>query len=271
MAGSRRPRTRLDQALVDRGLASNRTKAQALILAGRVWSQATRLDKPGTRVPADLPLAVRAGRSHVSRAGPKLEAALGRFALDVSGRDALDVGASTGGFTEALLRAGVRRVIALDVGHGLLDARIAGDPRVTVLDGVNARYLTPSLLPFRPTVASIDVSFISLGLVLPAVARCLDGDAGDVVALVKPQFEVGRGHVGRGGIVRDPALHRDVLVGLAGEMVSVGLAVCGIIASPILGAEGNREFLMHVRRGPGTASPDRHELAALVDRVVLAC
>jgi 23S rRNA (cytidine1920-2'-O)/16S rRNA (cytidine1409-2'-O)-methyltransferase len=239
-------RERLDRILVSRGLAPTRARAQALILAGRVRSGERRLDKPGTRYPVDLELSVEPGRRYVGRGAHKLVAALQEFDLDPSGRDALDVGASTGGFTQVLLEAGARRVIALDVGRGQLDWSLRNDPRVHPLEGVNARYLRAEDLPFAPSVATIDVSFISLELVLPAVASCLVGDA-NIVALIKPQFEVGRGQVGRGGIVRDPDLHRQVLersVRFAGSR-EWGVAALG--ASPIHGADGNREFLIHIR------------------------
>ena len=264
-----RPRTeRVDQLLVERGLAPTRTRAQALVLAGRVHTGETRIEKPGSRLPADAPLALSAGRAFVSRGGVKLEAALSRFAVEAAGRDALDVGASTGGFTEALLRAGARRVIALDVGHGQLDATLRSDPRVVPLEGRNARQLRAEDLPFRPSLATVDVSFISLALVLPPVAACLEG-AGELVALVKPQFEVGRGQVGRGGIVRDAALHREVLLRVAVGARSIDLAVCGLMASPLRGASGNREFLLHLRREArsSAADPDLETLVqdALVD------
>ena len=264
MAAPRPRRERLDQLLVERGLAANRTKAQALILAGRVHSANLHLDKPGARVPADLPLALREGRAFVSRAGPKLEAALRAFSIDPTGRDALDIGASTGGFTEALLRAGAARVIALDVGRGQLDWSLREDPRVAVLDGVNARYLRAEALPFPPSLATVDVAFISLVRVLPAIVACLAPGPCDLVALVKPQFEVGRGKVGRHGIVTDPALHREVLRRVTEDAQQRGWAVPGIIASPILGAEGNREFLLHL--APGAApSTDFHEIEARVE------
>ena len=244
-------RERLDRILVDRGLAETRAKAQALILAGRVTSRGERLNKPGSRYPSDLPLELAQGRRWVGRGAEKLLGALREFRIEVRGRDALDVGASTGGFTQVLLEAGAARVIALDVGRGQLDWSLRQDPRVLPLEGINARYLTPADLPFRPSVATIDVSFISLELVLPPVLACLSPD-GEIVALIKPQFEVGRGQVGKGGIVRDAALHREVLERTAAFVRSSGWAVAGLCASPLLGADGNREFLIHVRpAGPG--------------------
>jgi 23S rRNA (cytidine1920-2'-O)/16S rRNA (cytidine1409-2'-O)-methyltransferase len=246
MAPKGAPRERLDRILVLRGLAPTRTRAQALILAGRVRSGEARLDKPGTRYPADLPLSVNEGRRFVGRGAHKLQQALDTFGIVVEGRDALDVGASTGGFTQVLLEAGARRVIALDVGRGQLDWSLRSDPRVHPLEGVNARNLRAGMLPFPPSFASIDVSFISLELVLPPVVRCL-AEGGEIVALVKPQFEAGRGQVGKGGVVRDPAIHREVLERVIGFAGSRGWGVRGVCASPIRGADGNREFLVHVR------------------------
>jgi 23S rRNA (cytidine1920-2'-O)/16S rRNA (cytidine1409-2'-O)-methyltransferase len=206
------------------------------------------VDKVGALVPSDAPIEIAPGASHVSRAGPKLARALERFLLDARGRDALDVGASTGGFTQALLEAGARRVIALDVGRGQLDWGLRNDPRVVVIDGVNARYLEASTLPYRPSLAVVDVSFISLEQVLPAVASCLDPE-GEIVALVKPQFEVGRGKVGRGGIVRDESLHREVLSRVAAFVRNHSWGVLGIARSAVAGAEGNVEFFLHVAPG----------------------
>ena len=228
MTPAGRRKQRLDRLLVERGLAPTRARAQALILAGRVLSGEERLDKPGALHPPDVPLEVREGRRFVGRGALKLEAALGSFAVDPSGRDCIDVGASTGGFTQVLLLAGARRVIALE--------------------GINARHLEDVPLPFRPSLATIDVAFISLELVLPPVAAILDpGAPGDVVALVKPQFEVGRGRVGRGGIVREPALHREVLERALAFVERRGWCARGLAASPIAGADGNREFLLHLR------------------------
>jgi len=255
MLGERGSRsTRLDQLLVARGLAPTRAKAQALILSGRVSSGGARLDKPGARVLHDAPLEVSARPRHVSRGGTKLEGALAAFALDARDREALDVGASTGGFTQVLLEAGARRVVALDVGHGQLDWSLRTDPRVVVLEGVNARRLRAEDLPFRPSLAVIDVSFISLELVLPAVLSCLE-PGGDVVALVKPQFEVGRGKVGRGGIVRDPELHREVLRRVTRFAGEAGASVQGVVPSPIPGAEGNAEFFVHLAARAGGLDP----------------
>ena len=242
-------RTRLDKLLVDRGCAPTRQKAQAMILAGEVFVDGRRVDKPGTPIPSAAPLEIRSGRRiRVGRAGEKLEAALERFGLAVEGRLALDIGASVGGFTECLLNRGASRVIALDVGKGQLDQSLRGDPRVRILDGMNARYLRPGDL--SPDEAALDlivcdVSFISLRLILPAVARVLT--RGDAVVLVKPQFEAGRGKVGKGGVVRDPKLHREAIEQVLSEAQAIGFDPAGVIRSPIRGPAGNVEFLAWLR------------------------
>lgn len=261
--GERRPR--LDQLIVDRGLAPNRTRARALVLAGRITSGGTRVEKPGARIDADVPLELVEGPRWVSRAGAKLAGALDELQVSVAGRDVLDVGASTGGFTHVLLERGAGRVAALDVGRGQLDWSLRNDPRVQALEGVNARHLEPGRLPFAPSLAVVDVSFISLRLVLPAVAACMDRP-GEIVALVKPQFEVGRESVGRGGIVRDPRLHRRVLEDLAPlTLIGLGRPV-GVCASALPGATGNREFFLHW--AAGRTAPDDERLQAAIARAV---
>jgi 23S rRNA (cytidine1920-2'-O)/16S rRNA (cytidine1409-2'-O)-methyltransferase len=249
---SRHPRhERLDLLLTARGLAPTRGRAQALVLAGRVHSRGVRLDKPGLRLPVDAELEVHPGAAYVSRGGHKLAWALQASSLAVAGRRVLDVGASTGGFTQALLQAGAERVIALDVGRGQLDWGLRNDPRVVPLEGVNARYVEPGQLPFAPHVAVMDVSFISALVVLPAVMGCLPDD-GEVLCLVKPQFEVGRGKVGRGGVVRDAGLHRAVLVAVAESVRRSGWCLLDVLRCPLPGAEGNVEFFVHLaRRGNG--------------------
>lgn len=241
---------RLDQILVDRGLAPTRAKAQALILAGKVRCGDRRLDKPGTRVTADLELTVDAGPRYVGRGGHKLRGALDRFGVDLAGQVVVDVGASTGGFTQVALEAGARRVLAVDVGRGQLDWSLRTDPRVTPVEGVNARHLAPGDLPERPDAAVVDVSFISLSLVLPAVTACVAPDALAIV-LVKPQFEVGREQVGKGGLVRDPSLHREVLARIADVARDLGWSVSDVAPSPITGARGNVEYFLCLRRGSG--------------------
>lgn len=258
-------RRRLDQILLARGLAPTRAKAQALILAGRVTSEGRRLDKPGTAHPIDLPIEVAEGRRYVSRGGHKLEGALREFGVAVSGRDVLDVGASTGGFTDLLLKSGAGRVIALDVGRGQLDWTLRNDPRVHPLEGCNARYLAAEELPCSPSLVVIDVSFISLELIFPPVVACLAAD-GEVIALIKPQFEVGRGKVGRGGIVRDRDLHREVLDRICGFIARSGWAVQALVASPLRGADGNREFFVHFR--PGGDRLDVDSLETEIERAL---
>ncbi len=235
-------RLRLDQLLVDRGLAPSRAAAQALLLAGEVelMGAGTRTLKPGQLVATDAVLSVRAGRRWASRAAEKLASALDAFAIDPSGRACLDAGASTGGFTDLLLARGARIVFAVDVGRGQLLDRLARDPRVVSMERTNLRDLRS--LPEPIDLATLDLSFISLRLVLPAVRGLLAAD-GHVVALVKPQFEAGRDAVPRGGVVRDPATHRAVLLAFGGHAAEAGLAPRALIASPIAGADGNREFL----------------------------
>jgi 23S rRNA (cytidine1920-2'-O)/16S rRNA (cytidine1409-2'-O)-methyltransferase len=240
---------------VARGLAPTRVKAQALVLAGRVHCAGRRVDKPGTLLAEDAPLEVAGGPSRVGRGATKLEGGLDTLAVSPHGRDCLDVGASTGGFTQVLLERGAARVTCVDVGRGQLDWTLRNDPRVHVLEGVNARYLEPSALPFSPSLAVVDVSFISLRLVLPAIVACLE-PGGEVVALVKPQFEVGRGRVGAGGIVRDPAQHRAVLEDLAAFCRERGWGIAGAARSPLRGAEGNVEFFLRVAPAGGGLDPD---------------
>jgi len=252
-------RTRLDTLLVSRGLVESRERARALILAGKVEVAGRPLAKAGSLVPDDIPIRV-AEPEHpwVSRGGVKLAHALDTFAIDVTGRLGLDIGASTGGFTDVLLQRGARHVIALDVGHAQLHWKVRSDPRVTTIEGVNARTLTREDLPALGEgagIITIDVSFISLRHILPVVPPLLDADA-DVVALVKPQFEAGREDVGRGGLVTDPAIHERVVDEVTRAAAGVGLARIGMIESPITGAEGNREFLLHLRRAGTTGRAD---------------
>jgi 23S rRNA (cytidine1920-2'-O)/16S rRNA (cytidine1409-2'-O)-methyltransferase len=250
-------RMRLDTLLVERGLAPSRERARALILAGHVSVQGMRESKAGTLVSVDSDITLDApDHPYVSRGGLKLVHALDVFGLDVTGRAALDIGASTGGFTDVLLQRGARPVVALDVGHGQLDWRLRGDSRVIVIERANARTLTPDSFgdgPRRFGIVTIDVSFISLRLVLAPVPALLES-AGDVVALVKPQFEAGRQEVGKGGIVRDPEVHQRVLGEVIAAAAELGLSTMGTTASPIEGMEGNREFLIHLRAARGRAA-----------------
>ncbi len=236
---------RLDQLLVSRGLAENRTKAQALILAGAVYAGDRRLDKPGTTLAADVPLSVK-GADHpwVSRGGVKLAHALDLFGLEAKDRVALDIGASTGGFTDVLLSRGVARVYAVDVGHGQFAWKLRQDRRVRVLERTNARHLTRREVPEPVTAIVCDASFIGLRTILPA-PMALAAPGAWLVALIKPQFEVGRGRVGKGGVVREPALHDEVRQTIADWFSGqAGWRVLGVGESPIQGADGNREFLI---------------------------
>lgn len=237
-------RKRVDILLVERGLAETRERAQALILAGEVLLGDRAVPKPGVLVDEAAVLQVRQPLPYVSRGGEKLAAALDCFGLQVGGLTGLDVGASTGGFTDCLLQRGARQVYAVDVGYGQLDWRLRQDPRVVVLEKTNIRYLES--LPEPVDFAVVDVSFISLILVLPAVRRLLR-PGGWVVALIKPQFEAGRQQVSRGGVVRDPAVHREVLERLCGWAAANGWTLGGLCPSPLLGPAGNREFFALLR------------------------
>jgi len=248
-------RLRLDRLLVERGLAPSRERAQALVMAGLVRVGGEPADKPGRNVPAGAEVEVVApDQPWVSRGGAKLAAALEAFGVLVAGRACLDVGASTGGFTHVLLERGAARVVALDVGRGQLDWRLRQDPRVAVVEGVNARHLKPGDLPGPFGVITADVSFISLRLVLPALLPFLAGE-GDLVALVKPQFEAGRGKVGKGGVVRDPAVREEAIAAVIAAATALGLEARGRLRSPLPGPAGNVEELVHLRRAaaPGAA------------------
>jgi 23S rRNA (cytidine1920-2'-O)/16S rRNA (cytidine1409-2'-O)-methyltransferase len=245
------PKARLDTVLVDRGLAPSRERARALILAGQVTVDGQVVSKAGAPIAAAarVELAV-ADHPYVGRGGLKLAGALDAFAIDPRGRRALDVGASTGGFTDVLLRRGAASVVALDVGRAQLDWRLRTDPRVLVREGVNARALTPDDVPHHVSVVTIDVSFISLKHILPALPPFLEPNA-DIVALVKPQFEAGREEVGKHGIVSDPAVHDAVIARVTEYATAAGLARVAMTPSPITGATGNQEFFLHLRRDEG--------------------
>jgi 23S rRNA (cytidine1920-2'-O)/16S rRNA (cytidine1409-2'-O)-methyltransferase len=250
----------LDRALVSRGLAGSREQAGRLILAGAVKVDGVLADKQARLVSAEarIDVAPRA-LPFVSRGGGKLAAALDAFRIDPEGRIALDVGASTGGFTDCLLQRGARRVYAVDVGYGQLDWRLRNDPRVIVLERRNIRHLDRAEIPDQIEFAAVDVSFISLKTVLPHVVSFL-GDHGAVIALVKPQFEVGRGRVGKGGVVRDDALRRESVEQVMAVAASLHLAAIGRLDSPVVGAKGNREILLGLRRGaPVWAYQGAHE------------
>ncbi len=241
---------RLDLALVARGLAASREQARAAVEVGRVLVEGRPAVKPAMLVPAEAALALVAPPRYVSRGGEKLEHALRQFGIDVAGLLAADIGASTGGFTDCLLQHGAARVYAIDVGYGQLDYRLRTDPRVVVMERVNARHL--EVLPEPVDLAVADVSFISLTKVLPAVVASLQPRA-QLVVLLKPQFEARRGEVGRGGIVRDPLLHAAVVGRFVHWLTAQGYRILGLTLSPIRGASGNREFLMHLQRPDAAA------------------
>jgi 23S rRNA (cytidine1920-2'-O)/16S rRNA (cytidine1409-2'-O)-methyltransferase len=251
-AGTVRPgRIRLDELLVAQGLASSRAEAGRLILAGQVRLPGGLVAKAGRLVAPDTTVERVAPMPFVSRGGEKLDAALAALDVTVAGRVCLDVGASTGGFTDCLLARGALRVHAVDVGHGQLHPRLRREPRVVVWEGVNARHLAPDRLPERPTLATVDVSFISLEKVLPAVAACL-AEPAEIVALVKPQFEVGRGQVGKGGVVRGWEARRGAVHAVAVAAARIDLRMGGVTASVLHGPKGNREVFLHLARDLGS-------------------
>ena len=243
------PKRRVDQLLVDRGLAESRARAQALVMAGLVFAGESKIDKPGLQLPEDAPLDVR-GRDHpwVSRGGIKLAHAIEHFGLDPSGAAAMDIGSSTGGFTDVLLQKGAEHVFAVDSGTNQLAWRLREDPRVTVLEQLSARLLTTAHIDRPCTWVVCDASFISLAKVLDVPLQ-LAAPACQLVALIKPQFEVGRADVGKGGVVRDPTLHAAVCEDVRGWIEGLGWGVQGITTSPITGPQGNVEFLIAARRG----------------------
>ncbi len=255
---------RLDKLLVTRGLVESRQKAQALILAGRVYVDGARSDKPGKTVAATASIEIHLpDSSYVSRGGLKLEGALAAFNLTIAGAVCLDVGASTGGFTECLLRHGAARVYALDVGRGQLHWRLRSDRRVVVREGVNARYVKPEDFPVRFDLVTVDVSFISLTKVLPALVAVVR-PGGMILALIKPQFEVGKGEVGPGGIVRDRVQHARVIREMQTfAREKLHLQVRGVVESPILGAEGNKEFFILLAKDAETLG---HEVRSVAHR-----
>jgi 23S rRNA (cytidine1920-2'-O)/16S rRNA (cytidine1409-2'-O)-methyltransferase len=261
----RMARVRIDRLLVDRGLIESREQAARRIMAGEVFVDAKRVDKAGALVPADAEIEIQGRSPYVSRGGEKLAHALDAFGVKVAGRVCMDVGASTGGFTDCLLQRGAARVFAVDVGTAQLDAKLRTDPRVVVMEQTNARTLDPRIFGDQPTLATIDVAFISLEKILPSVFGVL-APRGEVVALVKPQFEVGREHVGKGGVVRDPALHRSAVQRLARYTVLRGWHVLGVTASPLRGPKGNREFFLHCSSHGRTAS----DLESMIDKSVEA-
>jgi len=252
VSGAKSARRRLDALLVERGLVETRNKAQSLIMAGLVWSGDRRLDKPGTVLPEGAQVEVK-GRDHpwVSRGGLKLVHALDHFSIDPAGAVALDIGASTGGFTDVLLARGAARVYAVDVGYGQIAAKLRTDPRVVLLERVNARNLTRTQIPEPIDLVVCDASFIGLEVVLQA-PLALAAERARLAALIKPQFEVGKGKVGKGGVVRDPELRREVCDRIVAWLdKQAGWRVEGLLESPILGADGNQEFLVYARKTVG--------------------
>jgi 23S rRNA (cytidine1920-2'-O)/16S rRNA (cytidine1409-2'-O)-methyltransferase len=259
-------RRRLDAELVRRGLVATATQAAAAVLDGLVLVSGRRADNPSTLVdPAEPVELASAGRGFVSRGGDKLEGALERFGIAVSDRRCLDAGASTGGFTDCLLRRGAELVIAVDVGYGQLAWSLRTDPRVTVLERTNVRDLTREALPFAPEIVVADLSFVSLRGVVPTLAR-LAAHGAEFVLLVKPPFEVGRGRVGPNGVVRDPDAWRDAIEGVADVCTGEGLSVLGVMASPVLGPAGNVEFPLHAAAGRPPAAFETSDAIAEAER-----
>lgn len=257
-------RLRIDKLLVERGLVESREKAIRHIMAGDVLVDGQRADKAGALVDVESEVELKGRSPYVSRGGEKLAHALAHFKIDVAGRVCVDVGASTGGFTDCLLQRGAARVYAIDVGTGQLDERLRKDKRVEVMEHTNARTLDPRLFGDPPTLAVVDVSFISLEKILPAVFGVL-APRSEVITLVKPQFEVGREHVGKGGVVRDPNLHRAAVQRLARYSVIRGWHVLGVTASPLRGAKGNREFFLHISMHGKTAADLESKITRTVE------
>lgn len=255
---------RLDQLLFDRGYAPSREKARAMVMSGCVFLDGQRADKPGRQVSPDAELAVRMkDLPFVSRGGYKLDKAIRVFSLDPAGKICIDCGASTGGFTDVLLQHDAAKVYAVDVGYGQLAWKLRNDPRVVCLERTNLRYITQEQIPEQPDLAVCDVSFISLKLVMPAVAALLK-DGAEIMCLIKPQFEAGRELVGKKGVVRDAKVHRQVVEEILGFMPSIGLSVCGLDYSPITGPEGNIEFLLYMKKAAlPSAEPDVEALVKL--------
>ncbi len=240
-------RIRVDTALVERGLCESREKAQAAIMAGQVYIGERKINKASEPVRPEDELVLRApAHPYVGRGGLKLEKAVQSFGADLNGKVCMDIGCATGGFTDVCLRCGAAHVYAIDVGYGQFDWKLRQDPRVTLMERTNARSLTPEMVPLHPTVTVMDVSFISIRLILPAAAAIM-GREGVFYTLVKPQFEAGRGKVGKNGVVRDPAVHEEVLREIAGFCPTIGWQVCRLDFSPITGPKGNIEFLAEIR------------------------
>jgi len=254
MKNAKIPKIRLDSLLVERGLAQSREHAQALILSGTILVGDRPADKAGTPIPADAQIRIRGeASSYVSRGGLKLRGALDAFGISVAGLNAIDIGASTGGFTDCLLQAGAAKVWAVDVGYGQLAWKLREDPRVVSIERTNIRYYDGAGIADEIDLAVIDVSFISLKLVIPPVVK-LSRESAIIIALVKPQFEVEKGEVGSHGVVREPALHRRILTEIETFCREIGLAVMGSCESPLTGPAGNREFFICLKKPPGNGS-----------------
>ena len=246
-------RQRLDLLLVERQLVASREDGRRRILAGEILVNQQPVTKAGNLIDPAATISVKAAPRYVSRGGVKLEKALHEFTIPVAGKSCIDIGASTGGFTDCLLAHGAGKVIAVDVGYGQLDWQLRNDPRVLVLERTNIRYLTPANLPFVPDLATIDASFISLKLILPTVRLLIAADA-TVIALIKPQFEVGKGKVGKGGVVRSAEEHNRVVAEISQASIDYGYRVLGVIQSPLLGPQGNKEFLLYLKAGVALAA-----------------
>lgn len=255
---------RLDVLLVERGLIESRAKAQAIIMSGEVYVDGQKADKPGASYGDEVQIEVRGGHCpYVSRGGLKLEKALRDFGVDPTGYVCSDSGASTGGFTDCLLQQGAKKVFAIDVGYGQLAWKIRSDPRVVTMERTNIRYVTPEQLGEPLDLSVIDVSFISLKLVLPAIKALLRPETGQVLCLIKPQFEAGKEKVGKKGVVRDPAVHREVLEAFVATARDLGFTILNLTFSPVKGPEGNIEFLAHLTLAPGMECvPDLDGLVA---------
>ncbi len=259
---------RLDILMVEQGLAPSREKAKALIMAGKVLVDGEREDKAGSSFAETVTITLKGNPlPYVSRGGLKLEKAMKSFAPVLSGRVCMDVGSSTGGFTDCMLQNGAVKVYAVDVGHGQLDWKLRNDERVVCMEKTNIRYLTPDRLSEKPSFVSIDVSFISLSKVLPPVRELMAGE-GEIVALIKPQFEAGREKVGKKGVVRDPKVHEEVIRQVADYALSAGFICSGLDFSPVKGPEGNIEYLIHLLK---TETPAEEECAAAAEAVKARC
>ena len=258
---------RADVALVAQGLCESREKAQAAIMAGQVYLGEQKIAKASEAVPEGAVLTLRApAHPYVGRGGLKLEKAIRAFGADLTGKVCMDIGCATGGFTDVCLRSGAAHVYAIDVGYGQFDWQLRQDPRVTLMERTNARNLTPEMVPLHPTVTVMDVSFISIRLILP-VAASIMGDKGVFYTLIKPQFEAGRGKVGKNGVVRDAAVHREVLAGIVDFCPTIGWQVCALDYSPITGPKGNIEFLAEIRPfDPARAAVTAQAVHELVNR-----